>query len=223
MTSKIDKKGRECTRCRIYKKYSEFYKDKHTTTGHCHVCIPCTKTSKKEAYAKTEVNQGSIIVSTSKQAKCSQCLKTKPISEFRKRRADYGGGFYSVCKECTSAPFSNGSTPAMDVAVDVDFLLQIKRSAKNGWNLDQAKYLLVKIKDAFDRGSNDFTAIYTKYGSGKSKSGCIALLKEIKALAAANRELAEKGKPVVSLDDYWKQGRQLKPQNKILYKGKKNN
>lgn len=208
MSYKIDSKGRECSGCNKYKLFSEFYKDKSSTTGYVAMCRPCSATKRNGNYK---------ISKSGKSQKCSSCNITKPITEFKKHRVDFGGGHYSICFECSgqgaSIPDSIASAP-----IDIDFLLDVKRVSKNGWSLEQAKFLLVKIKEAHENNQmNALDSIYGKYGSGKSKSGCVALIKEIKQLAQQNKT----SKNPLSLEDYWKAGRPLRHGAKVLVNGKK--
>lgn len=212
MNYRVDSKGRECSGCGEYKIWDSFHKDKGSPTKHISRCKDCSKSRGNNNRVATP----SDVKQNIDNLKCSVCSKIKPASEFRKRRKDFGGGIYSICDFCVKNPLP---IPSAITSADLDlgFLLDMKRLSKIGWTIEQAKLLLFKIKEAHEAGSTNFDQVYMKYSSGKSKSGCIAILKELKTLAKHNQDT----KKLMTLEEYWKAGRPFKSGAKVLVKGKK--
>lgn len=46
----VNKLGRECPYCRVFKKWPEYHADKQAATGHKAVCISCWSADRKESY-----------------------------------------------------------------------------------------------------------------------------------------------------------------------------
>lgn len=102
---RFDDTGRQCSRCEIFKPWSEFAKNKRGTGGHQSWCGDCFREyhgrQKKKEYLITDSGR-----------ECSECGQFKPWSEFHKRR-DLSTGHASQCKSCrrkrTRRDMENGS------------------------------------------------------------------------------------------------------------------
>ena len=101
----FDGTGRQCSRCKIFRPWSEFNKNKHGTGGHQSWCRDCFREhhgrQKKKEYLITDSGR-----------ECSECGQFKLWSEFHKRR-DLSAGHASQCKSCrkerTERDTENGS------------------------------------------------------------------------------------------------------------------
>lgn len=89
---RIDDIGRQCSRCKVFKRWSEFAKNKHGTRGYQSWCRNCFQEQsgkqKKKKY---------LIIDSGRE--CSECGQFKSWSEFHKRR-DLSSGHTSHCKSC---------------------------------------------------------------------------------------------------------------------------
>lgn len=89
---RITADGRQCSRCRQFKSWSDFSKNKHGTRGYQSWCRDCfrehTGAEKKQEYRITDGGR-----------ECSECGEFKPWSEFHIRR-DLSTGHASHCKAC---------------------------------------------------------------------------------------------------------------------------
>jgi len=97
--------GRQCSRCKTFKLWGEYTKNKHGTRGYQSWCRTCFREhaghTKKKEYIITEDGR-----------ECSECGKFQAWSEFHKRR-DLSTGHTSSCKTCrrkrTKRDTENGS------------------------------------------------------------------------------------------------------------------
>lgn len=102
---RVAEDGRQCSRCKIFKSWSEFPKNKHGTRGYQSWCRDCFREydgrQKKKEYLINGVGR-----------ECSECGQFKPWSEFHKRK-DLSTGCTSHCKTCrkkrTQRDTENGS------------------------------------------------------------------------------------------------------------------
>ena len=102
---RITDEGRECSRCREFKLWDEFAKNKHGTRGYQSWCKDCFREhegrQRKKEYLITEAGR-----------ECSECGQFKLWSEFHKRH-DLSTGYASACKNCrkkrTRRDMDNGS------------------------------------------------------------------------------------------------------------------
>ena len=102
---RIDDTGRQCSRCKKFRPWSEFAKNKHGARGYQSWCRDCFReqsgSSKRKEYLITEDGR-----------ECSECGKFKPWSEFHARN-DLSTGHTSHCKACrrkrTRRDMKNGS------------------------------------------------------------------------------------------------------------------
>ena len=77
-----------------------------------------------------------------------------------------------------------------------------------------------KVRAAYEADATSFDRVFEKYGSGKAKSSCAHIFREITALAQHNQKLVASRQKPISLEDYWKSGRQFSLNNKEVYPGK---
>jgi len=90
----------ECNTCSEVKEQTEFYKNKHRSTGHNSICKPCQK-----AYQAARPP----VVATDYSQECSSCLVTKEGSYFYKNKHTPTGRD-TRCRKCISAtrgPYHN--------------------------------------------------------------------------------------------------------------------
>lgn len=153
--------------------------------------------------------------------KCIACLQEKPIEDFWKDKYAKGGRV-PRCMQCQKEgrqkagglkieKLKPGKEPEIRIPneiiekdLDLDFLADIRRTGKTGWQLPQVKLLISKVDEAWKAGVTNFDKIFQAFGSGRSKSGCVSLLAELKKLALSNRERKETGKTIETLEEYWK-------------------
>lgn len=102
---RVMKDGRQCSRCKAFKPWAEFARNKHGTRGHQSWCRDCfrehTGSQKNREYLINEVGR-----------ECSECGQFKPWSEFHKRN-NLTTGHAAHCKICrrrrTRRDMENGS------------------------------------------------------------------------------------------------------------------
>lgn len=89
---RITDEGRECSRCGVFKLWSEFSKNKHGTRGHQSWCGDCFRehAGRKRAREFKVTEQG---------RECSRCGTFKSWGEFYKRK-ELSTGHESSCKVC---------------------------------------------------------------------------------------------------------------------------
>lgn len=101
----VTESGRQCSRCKTFKPWSEFPKNKHGTKGHQSWCRDCFR-----EYRGSEKKKEYLINETGRE--CSECGQFKPWAEFHTRR-DLSTGHASNCKSCrkrrTRINIENGS------------------------------------------------------------------------------------------------------------------
>ena len=162
---------------------------------------------------------------------CPVFNKNRPLSGFYsdKNRPD---GKVTVCTDCKKSGKAlyrkNGGSlktkpvPAdiSNASVSLDFLADYKRPTKMGWQLPQVKQFLLKFEEAIKAGVTNFDKVYAAYGAGRSKSGCVNLINELRKLALHNRKQKETGGSELSLDDYWRGKREFKFGNQIVAEAK---
>lgn len=145
---------------------------------------------------------------------CIGCKKDQLLSMFWNDK-NSPGGKVARCKECHASGITSGKRfitsqkpkipdEIINNEIDFDFLADFKRTSKLGWQLNEIKLLLVKVKEATQNQITNFEKIFHAYGSGHKKSGCLQVLAEIKKLSIHNRELVKNGEPPISLEEYWK-------------------
>lgn len=158
---------------------------------------------------------------------CTACEIFKPWSRFSKD-AHAATGHQSKCISCYKNRFKGTRiksfanlaliTPKDDI--DLSAILEVKKPQKNSWSFSQAKCLFEGVIKEWNSGNINITAdqIATKYGGGKNKGNCIALITELKKAAKEGMKLAE----------YWKAGRpfsatntQRERANRVIVPGKK--
>jgi len=101
----INNEGRQCSKCLVFKPWSEFSRNKHGTMGHQSWCRDCFREhcghQKKKEYLITDIGR-----------ECSECGQFKLWSEFHGRK-DLSTGRASHCKACrrkrTRRDMENGS------------------------------------------------------------------------------------------------------------------
>src|SRR5688572_14616741 len=85
-----------CSKCKLEKRLTEFYKDKYSKSGYYSSCKTCKNIKAKELrqkYSRLEIRE-------EKDKKvCSRCKKEKTIQEYVKHRS-CKDGFDGECKEC---------------------------------------------------------------------------------------------------------------------------
>lgn len=102
----VTEEGRECSRCRVFKSWDEFAKNKSHSYGYQCWCRDCFREhegrEKKKEYIITDEGR-----------ECSKCGEFKPWDEYHVRR-DLSTGHASHCKACckkrTRCNMDNGST-----------------------------------------------------------------------------------------------------------------
>lgn len=160
--------------------------------------------------------------------KCVACHKELPLDQFWNDRTNPSGKV-ARCKECHKSgnvsfvhPGQGGNKlkripdEITNAEVTFDFLADIKKGGKLGWQLPQVKLLLIKVQEANKAGLTDFRRIFAAYGSGRAVSSCQNVMTEIKKLAVHNREQKAKNKPERTLDEYWKGPREFKFGNTVV-------
>lgn len=133
--------------------------------------------------------------------KCESCGVTKPISKFRKRRKDYGGGTYADCKVCfkkmkaklEAKSFANDDPiPEFDpkAPVDLSFLHDI-----GGFTETEVKKLLffvnIYTKEPHFMSPNN---IFVKFFHYRTPKNCRLII----------QEFTEADRAGVSFEDAWK-------------------
>jgi 5-methylcytosine-specific restriction endonuclease McrA len=88
----IDSAGRECSICGVYKKWSEFYKNKNNKTLHDPACKECVRT--KRGHTKRKVFK---VDDFGRECTCCDTYKTWDAFTSRKGRVKNKS---NVCKEC---------------------------------------------------------------------------------------------------------------------------
>src|SRR5688572_19567866 len=88
--------SKECTKCKIEKRLTEFCKNKRNKSGYSAICKICNNIKVKKLgykYSRQENRE------TKDKKVCSFCGKEKPIIEYVKNRA-HKDGFDNLCKKC---------------------------------------------------------------------------------------------------------------------------
>jgi hypothetical protein len=88
-----------CTKCKVSKPHSEFYKRAASQDGLSYVCKACYKIKYYETEDNTKLTHNIDELVISKTKLCSNCKETKPRSEFGKNRKSPDGINYA-CKAC---------------------------------------------------------------------------------------------------------------------------
>jgi hypothetical protein len=73
-------KNKQCTKCKITKNISEFWKDKYTKSGYCHKCKTCLGGKDNNTLSKNNSDKVNYLYTGFK--KCHRCNKVYKLCEF---------------------------------------------------------------------------------------------------------------------------------------------
>lgn len=65
----------KCSRCKLTKPRSEFYRDKRTPTGCQSACAECTKIAQREAYARKQRGEAPLLMRATAEAKAAMAAE----------------------------------------------------------------------------------------------------------------------------------------------------
>lgn len=98
----IDENGRECSKCEVYKPWSEFTIANNNTTGHCACCRECYRRFTEIRQRQRGVKARRVYRIDESGRECSKCKVYKPWSDFN-LSADSKHGHCNRCRKCVQA------------------------------------------------------------------------------------------------------------------------
>lgn len=186
-------KTKTCSTCGKTKYLSDFYNDKKAKDGKQYNCKTCSNLRLKQYQSrKAEL---AVIKGDVKNAVCTQCSVSKPIDQFRKRREDYGGGYYAFCKECSNRSNKNKGIP-MPEKPEIDFTKPLDNldflKDLGGWTDQEIKEFLMTV-DTYRKAPHfmKLKNICLRFFPNRGVLNCSWILKEFKEAALHNMTFSE--------------------------------
>lgn len=95
-----------CSKCKVEKPFSEFYKNNRYKDGHAYSCKNCCKNYGNKRYRKIVEATGKTVspkaIKKTGMKHCYKCKTYKPMSNFHKNKSKHDG-LHSQCKDCKAA------------------------------------------------------------------------------------------------------------------------
>lgn len=106
-TTRIDERGRVCTRCKQYKPWAAYTRSKRHSTGYVSACRECENESKNDARGgrKRAVPQPSLLPGIRARKYCTACNQWLDRDAFEPAK---NGSLHRICRDCEAAYCDDG-------------------------------------------------------------------------------------------------------------------